>query len=392
MLRKVRLEQKKGDSLVVPVTDSESGALDSPWVDCAEKHPGTSGPDTSDGSWGIVSSSLQEVKTIDTDSSDDEGHAIEKAIDELPPANPPRFEPFLTKKGVPRLHVLASPYPGLKVDDVTFRLLQRMEEQDVVELLRPVSDIEDNAASLCRVVERYWISCINIRHKASVKSPGNIMGQGRSFKLGTYGPDRKLPSVPPSHGWTCSKCGAPRAWDDSIPSPCILRSALNPPFKGEAGSITLDICVPGGTEKWILTFRENKPAWVILGNEQPPSTSSGSLTGVSGHSGTSGPDDASKSLSLLSDQLKLSSAEPVGHLATEAPVDPAGASDLQFSDFVDKNDRGLHLNSHFDDEEARQSLKEQGIEVPDYDPGQESVAFHPDLINTKLPWSLAPTQ
>jgi hypothetical protein len=38
VLKKVRLEPRKGFSLVVPATDSESSALDTPW-------PGTSGPD-----------------------------------------------------------------------------------------------------------------------------------------------------------------------------------------------------------------------------------------------------------------------------------------------------------------------------------------------------------
>ena len=75
---------------------------------------------------------------LESDSSEDEGRAIEKAIDELPPATPPRFEPLLTKKGAVKIYTLSSPYPGLKVDEVTSCLLKRMKEQDVVELLRPI--------------------------------------------------------------------------------------------------------------------------------------------------------------------------------------------------------------------------------------------------------------
>ena len=135
-------------------------------LNSSERQPGTSGPEASDGSFELVSSSSKNVKTLESDSSEDEGRAIEKAIDELPPAKPPRFEPLLTKKRAAQIYTLSSPYLGHKVDEVTFRLLKRMEEQDVVELLRPVSESEDNVAGLRRVVEHYWLACINIRHKA----------------------------------------------------------------------------------------------------------------------------------------------------------------------------------------------------------------------------------
>jgi hypothetical protein len=121
---------------------------------------------------------------IESDSSEDEGRAIEKAIDELPPSKPPRFEPLLTKKGAEKIYTLASPYPGLRVDEVTFRLLKRMEEPDVAELLRPISDSEDNVAGLRRVVEHYWLSCINIRHKAIQESAGRRIGEMRNIQSG----------------------------------------------------------------------------------------------------------------------------------------------------------------------------------------------------------------
>ena len=99
VIKKVRLEPRKGFSLVVPVTDSESSALDTPWPDSAEGKPGTSGPDVSDGSFEVVSSGSQDVKMLESDSSEGESRAIEQAIVELPPCRPPRFEPLLTKKG-----------------------------------------------------------------------------------------------------------------------------------------------------------------------------------------------------------------------------------------------------------------------------------------------------
>jgi len=198
-----------------------------------------------------------------------------------------------------------------------------------------------------------------------------------------YVPEPKRPIYPPCHGWTCISCGAPRAWDEVNQTSCMLCSSKEPPIKGEAGSITLDISVPGGTEKWVLTFKENKPAWVILGKDRSQPTSTSSSSKEHEQSGTYGPEDALKDLTLLSDQLKRSSAEPVGDLATEAPVEIDGTSDHQFSDFVGKKDRCLNLNSQFDDEEARQQLVSQGIDVPDFDPDQESVAFHPELIQTK---------
>ena len=78
----------------------------------------------------------------------------------------------------------------------------------------------------------------------------------RNIKSGIgFAPEPKRPAFPPCHGWTCARRGAPRAWDESSRVPCILCSTKEPPVKGEAGSITLEICVPGGTEKWILTFR-----------------------------------------------------------------------------------------------------------------------------------------
>ena len=62
----------------------------------------------------------------------------------------------------------------------------------------------------------------------------------------------------------------------------------------------MDICVPGGSEKWLLTFKENKPSWVILLDGQQPASSSSS-SGTHGpearQSGTYGPEDALKELS-----------------------------------------------------------------------------------------------
>ena len=231
-LKKVRLAPRKGFSLVVPVTESESSDVEIPWANSSKRQPGTSGPDASDGSFELVSSSSKDVKMLESDSSEDEGRAIEKAIDELPPVKPPRFEPLLAKKGSSKIYTLSSPYPGLRVDEVTFRLLKRMGEQDVVELLRPVSDSEDNVAGLRRVVEHYWLSCINIRHKAIQESAGRIIGTVRNIKSGIgFAPEPKRPAFPPRHGWTCSRCGAPRSWDESSPIPCILCSTKDPPVK-----------------------------------------------------------------------------------------------------------------------------------------------------------------
>ena len=69
VLKKVRLEPRKGFSLVVPVTDSKCSAVDTPWPDSAEGKPGTSGPEVSDGSFEFVSSGSRDVKMIDSDSS-----------------------------------------------------------------------------------------------------------------------------------------------------------------------------------------------------------------------------------------------------------------------------------------------------------------------------------
>lgn len=147
--------------MAVPMTDTEpESSSDSAWEHIQPASSQTLPRGSMQVDAGTLSSDFEMVpreKKQQSASDDSSGEDLfqeesSKALEEAvgsgtygpTPTAPPRFALMMEKHGNDKIYTMTSPYPGIRVDSYTFKLLRRTEEQDVKDLLSPIADIEDN--------------------------------------------------------------------------------------------------------------------------------------------------------------------------------------------------------------------------------------------------------
>ena len=307
----------------------------------------------------------------DTAMSDIEAPSgLEASISLSEPKAPPKFSNEVKIIEGMKVYKLTSPHSGLEVDDRTKKLLLRMEQREVEELLRPLTYTESNLEGTHRVVEHYWLARVQ-QQQEIVWSKLGRRSNSEASKSGVAWTHEPTHWVGHSQtAWVCSNCSIPRSWNPQKQLACLACKSRDPPKEATRPNLQLAVDSPEGKETWSLTFVDGAPKWHV---ETPQPT------------GTFGPETGKGSSIHTTNEMavKLSLGEDAGSFAQDCPAIHITEDAQCFSDYVPKQARSMAHLIDFGDAALRSSCAALGEEPPSYDDTQISVVFHPDLVKAK---------
>ena len=155
------------------------------------------------------------------------------------PNSPPKFSAKVKIVDGEKVFKLLVPHEGLEVDDRTRKLLVKMEQHEVEELLRPLTYTEPNLEGTHRVVEHCWLARVQKKQEAVWASLGR-RPRSHEQKAGVAW------SQEPSHwvghtaaNWVCTRCSLPRSWNSDKVIACLACKSKDPPVLASPPSLQL---------------------------------------------------------------------------------------------------------------------------------------------------------